>query len=162
MTVLVPEWVEANLERARWTEGESDAQRRIGGMWTQMVQELDPLLSVVWAGPGANLPGIIPERWHVKRTNPNTIDTYMPITGPGGSYREPASDILEELRARDMHSGQALKAAKNREILEEARKVRHLRLNQEQATDHIAEDYRAARRVAGENLTGKKWARGSN
>ena len=148
----------ADAERAQQT----DAVIGRGMRFNLLLKEIDPYLELVFAHDDADVPGVIPSRWHVCRHNPDTMDTYMPITTPTGGYREPAEDILDALRRRDLWNGQAAQEILAERLKKDEEAERAQRLGQEQAMDHFALDYRAARRVAGENLTGKKWGRGAN
>lgn len=80
------------------------------------LKAIDPLLSLVWIKEGADEPGLMPARWHVKRSNPGTLDTYMPITGPGGQYREPDSAVADQLRARDLWRDDVQRALRKHKV----------------------------------------------
>ena len=116
------------------------------------LKEIDPYLELVFVHDDADAPGLVPGRWHVCRHNPDTMDTYMPITTASGGYREPAEDILEALRRRDLWNGSAAESIRREKLEKEEAVERARRLDQEQKMDHFALDYRAARRVPGENL----------
>lgn len=66
------------------------------------LKTLDPYLELVFANAKADAPGLVPERWHIRRRNPETIDTYWPLIGDNGEYVEPSMDVIDQLRKRDM------------------------------------------------------------
>lgn len=142
-------------------EQQVDGQLQLARYWSKVVKTLDPELSLVLAGDRAQ-PPLVPGRWHVRRRNQGAPDSYMPVTGPEGEYREPDEQMLVELRRRDSwRTADALDrmlADKHRDVERQQRE-----LKREQLRDHAAEDFRAARRVAGDEALeqGRKaWGRG--
>lgn len=167
----IPPWVEENLERERFVED----QIQLGRYWSRLLQEFDDRLTMVFVGENAHaiavedgasykvdLAGIVPGRWHVRRRNdPPVADSYMPVTGPDGGYREPDSRMVDEIRRRDMRSGQVDDAlAAHRKDRE--RRERDLALRREGLRDNFAADYRAARRVPGETLDKRRFGAGGD
>lgn len=93
--------------------------------------------------------GVIPGRWHVKLlTYPR--NAYFPITGPNWEYREPDTGVAREMRERDLWRKGALEEIRRGEEAEERARIRQELLEQEQREDHIAIDFRAAKRVNGD------------
>lgn len=72
------------------------------------LRQIDGCLSLVKAKENALSPGMIPGYWHIKRDNPTTIPTVLPIQGPRGEFIEPHSGILEDLRRLDLQRDGAL------------------------------------------------------
>lgn len=168
--LLVPPHIAENIERERFV----DEQIHLGKVWTQVLrEELDPRLSVVFINDSAHatmveegvtwkvdIPGIVPGRWHVHRRNdPPVADSYMPITGPSGEYREPDSGVLFELQQRDMGNRTV------DQVIAERRKAdavleRRRELEREQLRDQYAMDLKAAFRMSSEDgWTKRKWGR---
>lgn len=87
------------------------------------LKAMDPYLSVVMVSDRADAPGLHPGCWHVKRTNPGTINTYLPIVGPNGEYRMPDSAIVDQLRARDLWREDSAKAIRRFEDQKQADKL---------------------------------------
>lgn len=98
------------------------------------LKRIDPHLGLVWAGEKADFPGLKPCRWHVKRHNPGTVDSYWPIEGPDGGYMEPHSGVFEQLMRNDLWRGDPGRARYHREC-ENARR-------RQRAKDREAEDRR--------------------
>lgn len=99
--------------------------------------------------PRARASGVIPGCWHVKLlTHPR--NAYFPITGENWEYREPDLAFVEEMKARDLWRRGALEEIRKAEEAEERARIRQELLEQEQREDHIAIDFRAAKRVNGD------------
>lgn len=116
------------------------------------LRELDPYLELVWIGPRASLkiPGIVPGRWHVRRSPPGLLDSYWPVMGPNKEYAEPTMKLIEDMKSADLWRKGALQELRNRQIKAAEKKTKALALDREQAKDQMAEDFRAAGRVFGE------------
>jgi hypothetical protein len=101
--------------------------------------EFDDHLARMDGRDNATQLGLTPGYWHVKRDNPTTMPTFIPLTGPDGEFVEPSSSHLEMLRRSDLqrkgafddlvkrHDAAAEKAAKLKETQREER------------VDHMAE-----------------------
>lgn len=146
------------MERERFLERTEYQARTL----KRLLRELDPNLDLVWVKEKAMLmPGLVPGRWHVQRKNPGAPDSYFPITKEDGGYMEPHAGVVEQLRQDDLSRvgdvGQFLRDRRDREQkVSEKKKA----LSKEQRKDHMAEDYRAAKRVAGESIHRKRWGAG--
>lgn len=167
MGLVVPAWVEENQERDRWIDG----QIMLGLYWSQVLQEHDERLSVVFISENAHaiavedgvtykvdIPGIVPGRWHVRCRNvPPFADTYMPITTPEGDYREPDSQVVEEVKRRSMDNKTVSEIIDDRKAAERAME-RQRELQREQMKDEVADHMRAALRVPGEaGMEKRRW-----
>jgi len=154
---LLPPHIAANYEKEEMVDDQMQAAEALA----TALHQLDPNLSLTFFGERAlPIDGIIPNRWHVCRKNESTADSYMPIVTPDGGYREPAFDILEELRKRDgwgANQGDSLiKARHRKERVQEA--VRELASSQRK--DEMREALRAGHRVSGEGGLHKRlWGR---
>jgi hypothetical protein len=118
----------------------------------------DPNLSLVWVKtniPRWEIPeNVIPGRWHVKCENPPPLPPrYFAITREDGGYREPDFGVLMEIKKRDLWHNEI--PAPTKDPLKAERT-----LADEQRVDEMKADYRAARRVAGENVHKRSWAKG--
>lgn len=128
-----------------------------------MVKSVDPDLSIVFVKESetAKSVGLEPGRWHVRKRNRGLPDSYMPITTPSGGYREPDQGVVDELSRRHMWR---TPGSTSQEMADRAAKRaaddRDKALRREQQKDMVAEDFRAARRVAGENVEKRSWGRG--
>lgn len=95
--LVLPPIVQYNEERARLTE-RHDALR----WFDAQLRELDPNLSLVKASESAVDRDLTPGYWHIRRSNPIGLDTYMRVTGPNGEFMEPHSGVLDRLRQADL------------------------------------------------------------
>lgn len=124
------------------------------------LRKLDPYLRVVYIGERApDLPGLFPGRWHVQRKNPDTIDSYFPIAGPNGEYLEPSFRVIDEMKRADLWKDGAMEKLSKRRAEDVERRRKAKELASEQRKDQAAESFRAAKRVAGENLHKRNWAK---
>jgi hypothetical protein len=140
---------------------ETRRDARIAKALDEELRQHDPYLSLVWVKsdiPPWEIPeSVIPGRWHVKRENPGLVPTYMAITREDGGYREPDFGVLMEVKKRDLWtSGIPDSPADALKKIEEKERT----LEDEQRVDEMKADYRAARRVAGENVHKRSWAKG--
>lgn len=127
------------------------------------LRRLDPYLRVVFIGERAptGVPGVHPGRWHIQRKNPDAPDTYLSLLGPGGSYREPDSSLIEEMKRQDLWKEGAMERLMKTRAEEIERRRRDEELRREQNIDEAAATYRAAKRVAGEGgMKSRRWAKG--
>jgi hypothetical protein len=114
--------------------------------------------------------GMKPGFFHVRRQNdPPAANTYIPIQTPEGGFREPDSGVLDELRHMDMwkHGIPQLEKVDagggfyRHQFPEDPAKKREEDRVSEQQGDEMRENFRAAKRVAGDGgLKKKKWGRG--
>ena len=153
--IAVPDWVRANMEREEFLE----RQGYQATVLKQLLKDLDPQLDLVWVKEKAlPLPGLTPARWHVRRRNKGAPDTYFAITQEDGGYMEPHAGIIDQLKQADLsrvgNMGAFLRERRERE---QRVKDKKQSLRAEQRQDHMAEDFRAAKRVAGENLEKRRW-----
>lgn len=99
--------------------------------------------------PRSRAPGVIPGRWHVKLlTRPR--NAYFALCGPDWAYAEPDLYWVEKFKAADLWRDGALEEIRKGEDEEERARARALLLEREQRRDHIAEDWRALKRVSGD------------
>lgn len=143
---LLPPEIRANIER----EELIDRQMRAAVSLQRALKDMDPSLSVVFIpAERPKVYGITPGRWHVRRQNETTADSYMAITTPDGGYREPDHGVLRELMDRDLRREFKIPTPpkpKDRD---------------EQRVDEIADDLKAAWRLPGDGgLTGRWWGKG--
>lgn len=150
MPIAVPEWVltrEFDAER----EQVVDSQFALADFWTEELKRIDPHLSVVWTKPSAAAAGLEPERWHIRRENPETLDSYFPLVGDNGEYREPGQWMLHELEAGDLWNPRVHRDREDaRRRLREVKRRAKAR-ETEQRRDEMALAARAARRMKGES-----------
>lgn len=132
--VFFPDHIVADLER------EAEADGHIGKALAvdAMLKDLDPRLELVWVGQHATSPGLVPSRWHIRRRNEQTLDSYFPLVGPDDSYVEPNSGHIEMMRRNDLWSRDVvgeLQAERRRK--EEARR-KHEQAGHEERVDTLA------------------------
>lgn len=126
------------------------------------LRDLDPNLELVFFGERAEaIYGIVPGRWHVKRTNPGAPDSYMPIQGRDGEYREPDFGVIDQLNQADLWR----RGAMDRYDLDGSREKEaaeaRIRAEAEARAEEVAHNARAALRVAGDGgMTSRKWGKG--
>lgn len=109
--LYVPEHVQADMER----EAMADKHIARGLLFDSYLKQIDSRLELVWVKERATAPGLVPGRWHIRRLNDETLDTYIPLVGPNGEYTEPHSGHLEALKRGDLW---------NRNVVAELRKER--------------------------------------
>lgn len=99
--LYIPPSAAHDIWMERWEE-----KRKDFAQVERQLQELDPLLEITYFGeriPTDQLPpGAMPGRWHVKRNNVGTPNTYTPIVNQNGEYTEPDSGLVEGLRKTDL------------------------------------------------------------
>lgn len=93
----------------------------------------------------------VPGRWHVRRNNPPPLlATYIPITTPGGGYREPGASVIPELAAVDLRRPGVKEELIARTRTDAPHKAKERDLKKEQRLDVLKSDFKAAKRVRGE------------
>jgi len=103
--LVVPDVVAQAMARDDHVERQVEHAKVFNGL----LRDLDRRLSLIfWP---ENLPakyGSVPGRFHVRRDNSESglPATYMAITNPDGSYREPNSGDIERLRRSDLWNPQ--------------------------------------------------------
>lgn len=157
---LLPASIRANVER----ENMADKHIAKAQALALALRDFDPNLELVFFGERAEaIGGIIPGRWHVRRNNreAGAPDSYMPITGRNGSYREPDFGVLDDLRRRDLWRTGALEDLDPYGHKELAKTEANKQRAAEGRRDEVATNIRAAHRVSGEGgMTARKWGRG--
>lgn len=118
--------------------------------FTRELQAIDPYLELVWVGRPPGWPdhvdppaGIVFERWHVRRRNPDAPDTYIAWAGVDGSYREPDSGIFTMLAEGDMWSSGWNERKRRREAREQAEKARKREREREELREEIRDRWKA-------------------
>lgn len=157
-TIVLPAWVQENAQREQMAEAVDSRMRGVLG-FAKLLKEYDPNLSLVKIHENVDFPGLAPGCLHIKRTNPGSVDFYMPLTTKDGEYRDPVSTDIDRLSRRDLWRKGALSNHLDRHGRAEERQAKKDALWREQARDEIAENYRAAKRVAGENVDKKSWGK---
>lgn len=156
----------ADIERERLVD---DARRQdyLAKALTKELKRLDPYLEIVYIGervsqvkPEDGAPGVVPGRWHVVRHNPETVDSYFPIMGLNGEFREPTFKLIEDMKEADLWRKGALQDLRDRQIKAADRRAYEKRHILEGKKDEAALAYRAAKRVPGEGgMTKRQWAK---
>jgi len=127
--VFFPDHIVADMER----EAEADGQIGRALATDAMLKDLDPRLELVWIKSGATAPGLIPSRWHIRRRNEETLDSYFPLVGPNGEYVEPNSGHLEMMRRNDLW---------NRDVIAEVRADRQRRADAQRKREEAGHEER--------------------
>ena len=79
------------------------------------LKRIDPYLELVQAHETANHPQLTPGYYHVIRHNPGTAPTVvLAVKGPAGEFREPDSQVFEELAKIDAWSDRSRKEQERR------------------------------------------------
>lgn len=121
-----------------------DRFRGILSEYTARLKEIDPHLELIFARPNAAAAGLVPGRYHVMRHNPGAPPSLMVVEGPNGEFIEPGSRLLDEVRAKDMWSPEAVRdrerARARREYEREMERQRETELRQQE----LLERWRAA------------------
>lgn len=79
------------------------------------LRAIDPYLSLVKASDSAEQTGLVPGFWHIKRDNPTTIPTFIPLRNDDGGFAEPNSAHLEMVRRNDLQRAGAFEAFKKKQ-----------------------------------------------
>lgn len=157
---LLPATVRANVEREQMV----DKQLHKAQALAIALRDLDPNLELVFFGERAeDIYGIVPGRWHVRRNNKDTgaPDSYLPIQGRKGEYREPDFGVIDDLRRNDLWRKGALDRLDPYGHEETARAEKARRLEAEAQAEEVSANARAALRVSGDGgMTARKWGRG--
>jgi hypothetical protein len=117
------------------------------------LQQMDPYLECVWVSdrfPTQLIPGMVPGRWHVRRSQPGVVDSYFPIVGPDNEYRDLGMDLIENMKAADLWKPGAIEELASRRQRRQKRIARERALDREQTYDHLKEDMRAVGRLRGD------------
>lgn len=117
------------------------------------LQQVDRYLHVVFVSdnaPTGIIPGLVAGRWHVRRSEPGTVDSYWPVVGPNNEYRDLGRHIIDQMKAADLWKDGALEKLNQRRIKRAEREAKAKALKAEQRQDHLAEDLKAAGRVFGD------------
>ncbi len=96
----------------------ADILERVHGTLERFNAELkriDPYLQLVRADPRADHPSLRPGYWHILRVPPDAPSMIRVIEGPNGEYREPDSQVFEELRHDDMWSDRSRRERERRQ-----------------------------------------------
>jgi hypothetical protein len=150
MPIVLPDWVMAQeIDHER--ERQVDAQMLAARFWNDELKRIDQHLSLVWVSESATEPDLEPGRWHIRRQNPETLDSYWPLVGDHGEYKEPGDWMLQELKAGDLWNPRV-----HRDKEEVKRRLREVRRRAkarkaEQRRDEMATAVRAAKRLRGES-----------
>jgi hypothetical protein len=86
--------------------------------WTAELAKLDPLLCLAQAGPGARVPGVMPDLYHLVRRRDPASATFMMLTPlhVNGKFVEPSEAMLRGLRAADLQNPRAVRDRMQRDI----------------------------------------------
>jgi hypothetical protein len=115
-TLALPEHIVQDLEYER----EADETLGRAHAVAAMIRDYNPRCELVWISERATQPGMIPARWAVKVhwQDKGASPNYLMWVGPGDSYREPDSSMIEWLRRQDLH---------RRDVVDEVRRGREAR-----------------------------------
>lgn len=100
MTLYVPQSALVDIERDQQVDGQIGRAVALDAQ----LKELDPRLSLVWVGDRADDPDLVPGRWHVKMTNEQGANMFIPIVTEDGGYLEPNAGVVDRLRERDLQN----------------------------------------------------------
>lgn len=139
----------ADAERDRLTDHEVARQLETVRRFNRELRRLDEYLELVWVtrprDPAVRpLPGMIWERWHVRRRNPDAPDTYLALTAPDGSYVEPSSRVFSMLAEHDLWRGDVQRRDRERRAREAADRERARDAAREERLEEFQLRYKAA------------------
>lgn len=155
--IHLPPWVEENAAK----EQQVDDALAFAKGYSKFLKQIDPNLSLVLAKENADDPALVAGRWHFRYRAEGSLDRYMPITTDDGGYREPNTADLDRLGERDMWRTQSRRQFLDRHARKAKAKEKAQELWHEQARDEVADNYRAAKRVAGDGgFDKRRWGRG--
>lgn len=133
---------QADAEREAMIEREISRQTRQAAYVEEKLKAIDPHLSLEFFGERADsLPGIIPGRWHIRRHNPQTLDSYFPLTTADGSYREPNANDAEKIKGADLWSKDGIERMRKRDAARikaaEVKRTQEEDERRQELADHI-------------------------
>lgn len=115
--------------------------------WTTEYQrELsDTRLEIVFMPPTADESlGIVPGRYHlVRRNEPPTPPSLIPIEGDSGEFVEPGSWHIERMRGSDLQNPQLMHAVRQRKEAAERAKEREKQRDDDERMEHLRDAYKA-------------------
>lgn len=125
------------------------------------LRAIDPYLKLVWAPDPLPVDavgsGLRPGRWHIMRSNPGTVPSFMCIHD-NGEYVDPDSRVFEKLRSQDWWNAEVNRDRKRVEKeLEEARERRHAE-ELKQMDEEVIERYLAGTRTQVSMNTATPWS----
>jgi hypothetical protein len=149
---LVPLDIRARYEREEFVDRAVHAGRSLEG---ELKSAFGPEMEVVLVrhdiDPEALPDNAVAGHWHVRRANPAPeLPTYIPILGPGGTYRDPDQQVVSELYERDLRRPEVRQKFLDETRTDQPHKKKERALHKEQRLDVMKEDFRAAKRVRGE------------
>jgi hypothetical protein len=131
--------LEANAERIAMADASAHPFAEID----RELYRLDRHLSLKFFGENASAPGIVPGRWHIRRENPNTIDTYYPLETPDGEYRDPTMNDVEKLKGADLWKGDGMWRMRRRDLQQREKAERSRQRHDEDRREEIADRIKA-------------------
>lgn len=99
--IILPDRVRAQIDFEQQLETMQERHGWLKHFDTEL-KAIDPLLSLVKASENSTQSGLVPGFWHIKRDNPATIPTFIPLRNDQGGFAEPNSAHLDLLRRNDM------------------------------------------------------------
>lgn len=136
--IVLPEFVERRMRHEAMIASADPAHIRY---WNRRLQELSPGLALAFPKdvPATHLPaGMVPGRWHVRYRPPVGPDSYTPITGPNGEFREMDSAMLEQLRSGDLLNPRVARAIEEGQRATDASRERAKGRKSEERVDELA------------------------
>lgn len=126
MQIILPPEVQYRMELEEGLERLGRLRERAGWLkeFDAHLKQIDHRLSLVKATENSTQAGLVPGFWHVQRLNDVTMPSYLPITMPDGSFSEPTSWHLEQLRKSDLQRPGALDELRKRQEREAAQRER--------------------------------------
>ena len=149
---IVPPDIRARYERQEFVERGVNAGRALA---RYLKEHYGPEMDVVFVRHDARPDDIpescVPGRWHVvKHIPPPALPRYLPILGPGGSYRDPDFGVVAELAETDLRRPGVMERMMERNRTDAPHKRRERELKTEQRRDELKHNFEAAKRVRGE------------
>lgn len=145
--ILLPESVIENMRVERSLHFASDGYVKD---FNRRLKEIDPHLSLAFAGDRAEGSGIQPGRWHIQRKNPQRPDiptTFWTISTNGignpGGFRDPDQGVIDELHRNDLWKNGGVEKLKRAREERERREARERANQREARRDELAVNIKA-------------------
>ena len=107
--------------------------------WNRELRQIDPLLCLAQAGPGARVAGVMPGCYHLVRKRDPATATFMMLTPlhVDGKFVEPSDAMLRGLRAADLQNPRAVRDRLARDRLAAMSQANEERRDDEDRVDEM-------------------------
>lgn len=113
--------------------------------WTEEIKRIDSTLEIVRAKDNCTDPDLLPGRWYILKPVPDSVDAYIELPRPPGSW------MYDWLNAADMWNPRVHRSRREAREKLRAAKLRARQHEAEQRQDEMALAHRAANRIRGDS-----------